>query len=1033
MKFADGLASSSYTYGIAAWRAGTTKPRLDPVNQTVQTDDQRIQLTPKAFAVLDHLRRRPGQLVTKQELLDAVWPRVHVGDAVLKVAVREIRRTLQDEPRTPRFIETVHRRGYRFIGELPVVDRSAGPPDSRQLTATATGLVGRRHELALLDDEWRQARQGHCRVVFVSGEPGIGKSTLVEGWLGSLTGEENLLCGKGLCLEQQDGGEAYLPVLDALGRLCRGSFSVRLQELLRKHAPNWLMQLPWLVDAAERETLRQSLFGSTRNRMLREFAELVETLTKDIPLLLVLEDLHWSDPATLELLAYLAHREEPNRLCVIGTLRSGDADLSEHPLSRLHQELRLHRRCRELALSGFTAAELALYLQQRLPGAAIPESLTATLYRRTSGHPLFLADAVDHLVTAEVLESGAAGWRLRIPAQEVEIRMPADLRQVFARQLAGLDLAERRVLEAACTVGGDFSAAAVAAILETDVLEIEDICEALARHGPWLQKAEARDWPDGTVAEWYRFSHALRRDFLYESLPAGRCQHLHRRLARRLETAYGDQATGIAADLAHHCERGGDHDRAVHYLQQAAAVDNARFAHREAARHLERAIDLLEQLPAEEAMPLRSALLQQRCAALMAAGRLDQVIAGYRELAELARRHGNPAEETRALLGLGGALFWIDRERCLETAETALARFPDQADPLLKAHARGLHAHWQCLIRGYRPEHEVDYLAAVEEARKAGDPSLECQHRAFYAYLLCLRSRYRDACREAETGLQLARRTGDGHQYLSCQFFRAWGLFYGGHWGRMAAVMDDALTLATRNGNWPWVAHFRLQQAWLLAQVFDHAGARALCEPVLAGARAAHSPGSEYFLGLILSARTHLGQGRVELAGASLDEIDAQLKNAPHAIDWVLRLPLQLTLAEYWLARRDQVKAHAAAEALYELATGPMEHTYYTLALVLLAEIAIDCEQSDRIEARLSRLSRALEEGDAPVAAWRAHATAARGYELLAQRETARRCWYRSAAALTGLAQSMDASSPLRTTFEGHPMVRAILARAAGG
>lgn len=106
------------------------KPRFDPVNQAIRSGGRRIQLTPKAFAVLDYLRQRPERLVTKDELLAAIWPKVYVVDGVLKVAVREIRKILQDDPQTPRFIETVHRRGYRFIGKLPEVHHSTAYPPS---------------------------------------------------------------------------------------------------------------------------------------------------------------------------------------------------------------------------------------------------------------------------------------------------------------------------------------------------------------------------------------------------------------------------------------------------------------------------------------------------------------------------------------------------------------------------------------------------------------------------------------------------------------------------------------------------------------------------------------------------------------------------------------------------------------------------------------------------------------------------------------------------------------------------------------
>src|SRR5678816_2025133 len=149
---------------------------LDLANECLWRGSQAIKLRPKAFAVLDYLLERPGQLVTKEELLNAVWPGTFVGDAVLKVAIRQIREALSDDPKSPRFIETSHRRGYRFIGQIsPDSDTSSPPSES-----AAIGFVGREHALAQMHTSLDKARGGDCQVVFVTGEAGIGKTTLLE-------------------------------------------------------------------------------------------------------------------------------------------------------------------------------------------------------------------------------------------------------------------------------------------------------------------------------------------------------------------------------------------------------------------------------------------------------------------------------------------------------------------------------------------------------------------------------------------------------------------------------------------------------------------------------------------------------------------------------------------------------------------------------------------------------------------------------------------------------------------------------------
>lgn len=181
--------------------------RCDPRNALMWRDEQTVSLPPKALEVLLYLLRHPGQLVNKEELLKTIWAETYVGDAVLKVAIGEIRKALADDPKKPQFVETVHRRGYRWLAPLRAASpaqesgvRSQEPvrtaqndvdryrdhtvvlptPDPRPLSPV---LVGREAELAQLHAVWAKALSGHRQVVFVTGEPGIGKTTLIEAFL----------------------------------------------------------------------------------------------------------------------------------------------------------------------------------------------------------------------------------------------------------------------------------------------------------------------------------------------------------------------------------------------------------------------------------------------------------------------------------------------------------------------------------------------------------------------------------------------------------------------------------------------------------------------------------------------------------------------------------------------------------------------------------------------------------------------------------------------------------------------------------
>ena len=166
--------------------------------------------------------------------------------------------------------------------------------------------------------------------------------------------------------------EAYLPVLEALGQLCRGPQGAALVAQLAQYAPTWLLQMPAFLSPADVEELHRRVLGATQERMLRELAEALDVLTAEQLLVLVLEDLHWSDAATLDLLAYLAQRRGPARLLVLGTYRPAEAWARGHPLYAIKQELSLHGLCQEVALGWLTEAEVGQYLAARFAGGGVP-------------------------------------------------------------------------------------------------------------------------------------------------------------------------------------------------------------------------------------------------------------------------------------------------------------------------------------------------------------------------------------------------------------------------------------------------------------------------------------------------------------------------------------------------------------------------------------------------------------------------------------------------------------------------------------
>src|SRR5262245_37454781 len=220
--------------------------RIEPDTGWAWRGNDRLDLTPKAFAVLRHLIEHPQHLITKDEILAAAWGETVVSETALTSCIRDLRRALDDTSRAPRYIETVHRRGFRFIGPIGVPHRVA--PGPRKARAPSPTLVGRDAELARLHRLFDTACGGRRQLVFVTGEPGIGKTTLVESFLAGLDAGDGLRIGRGQCVEQYGTGEAYLPVLEALTRLAREPRGEAVVRVLRQYAPSWLAQLPAVLD-----------------------------------------------------------------------------------------------------------------------------------------------------------------------------------------------------------------------------------------------------------------------------------------------------------------------------------------------------------------------------------------------------------------------------------------------------------------------------------------------------------------------------------------------------------------------------------------------------------------------------------------------------------------------------------------------------------------------------------------------------------------------------------------------------------------
>ena len=842
--------------------------RLDAQNQQLWRETALLPLRPKTFAVLLYLATHPGRLVTASELRHAIWPDTYVSEGLLRGYIRELRDILGDDAKQPQYIETVPRRGYRFVAAVsaaPVISSqssvvsdaegargwglgaSSSFPQAPSLKSQVPNLVGRETELRLLHQWLATAATGTRQVAFVTGEPGIGKTTLVDTFL---RGAGNWALGSGVlpspdpksqslepvpriargqCLEHYGAAEAYLPVLEALGQLCHQPGGEQIVMLLSRYAPTWLVQMPAFVSDAEFDALQRKVQGATRERMLREMAEALEALTTERPLVLVLEDIHWSDRSTLDLISILAQRRGPARLLLLATYRPTDVVMSGHPLRALKQELQVHRQCEELPLGFLTTSEVTQYINHRFPQHTFPLELGQIIHQSTEGNPLFLVNVVNDWVNHRALMETDGQWHLMLPIENVATGVPESLRQLIAQQVERLMPEELQMLEAASVVGTEFTCAAVAAGLEETQGHVEEWCERLSKRGQFLRARGTETLADGTVTGRYEFLHALYQQVAYEGLTALRRTQLHRRIGRWGEDSYRSQGAEYAAQLAMHFERGQEYARAILYLTKVADNANRRHAYQEEITLLARALELLQFLPDPSERNQQELALQIRLGAplLMTRGYAAlEVEQTYARVQALRQQIGESPQLLPAIAGL--FRFYLMRAELTtarELGEQVLRLAEDMKDNtvLLIAHSiMGVplitlgelltaREHLEQGIALYHPEHHR-FIAALF----GDDPGVAC--RSFVAVALWFLGYPEQALRRNLEAIVLAQELALPYSEAFALSFAAWVHVRRREGNAAQARIAALLALAAEQGFQLWTVEGTVLQGWALAE-----------------------------------------------------------------------------------------------------------------------------------------------------------------------------------------------------------------------
>lgn len=433
-------------------------------------------------------------------------------------------------------------------------------------------------------------------------------------------------------------------MIEALVSLSQADRGADAVAALVRYAPTFVTQVPHLVSDEQLVEARRRSAGGSESRQLRELSDALDSLCAQTPMVLVLEDLQWSDVATIDLLSLLGQRQNRAKMLVIGTSRHAEIQRSEHPLNPVMRSLVARAGAQSMQIPKVSFAAVQSFIDRRFAGHAFPTQLTDLVVRITGGTPLFMVSLLDELAGRGMLALREGRWELMVSIDEIQAHRPASVKQLIDMQLDRLSPLEQRVLEAASIVGTEFSTTLVAAALELPIEQVDDTCDALRRRSLFL-RAEPGDR--------YALTHALIQEVCEERSSASRRQRWHRLVAETIER--DPRSIELSHLLAKHFDAAAIPARAVVAYAAAGRQAALRYATSDAVALCARALDLLPSLPAGRArdeieLQILTTMCQQVCSNSFSAAFAGRDPTGvYTRAIEIARSLGDPSRVYNAI------------------------------------------------------------------------------------------------------------------------------------------------------------------------------------------------------------------------------------------------------------------------------------------------------------------------------------------------------------------------------------------------
>ncbi len=672
---------------------------LDEELYELRRAGKKVRLEPRAFDVLLYLVHHRDRVATKDEILEQVWSGDHVTDSVLPRAVNAIRSALEDDRTTPRFVVTVRGRGYRFLAEVEGrPSRLAAEPALEQ----DAQFIGRAAVRERIGRQLQHVMEGRGRVLVISGDAGIGKTTAFD-WLVAEAQGRGALVATGRCLDSE-GAPAYWPWTQVL-RACEGEVEGG-SETLTQAAPELAALFPDLSPAAP------PLEAPDRFRLFESAVSVLRRASRDRPLVVGIEDLHWADVPSLILLQFVAQSIGTQAILLVATCRDLDLDLA-HPLPQALGELVRQAHGRRVQIEGLPGAEVRELLSEIL-GNRARRALSEAVFEKTEGNPFFIRE-VAHMLA----DQGATDLESQL--QLVRESIPRSVREVLSQRLANLPESCRDLLTLGAVVGRRFSVQLLERITgrSAEVVERE------------LEPAfVARILVDASGSRrGCHFAHALFVEALYHEIPAARRPELHLQVAEGLEKLNEGEVTSILSELAWHFRQAvplAPRERAIDYGLRAAKSSSRRLAYEKAAALCEGTLDLLDAGAVDDSEKRLEFLLllgEER----LRAGSQNRSRAAFLQAADIARELERTEDFAHAVIGCAG---WSETagqpdEPLRRLLEEALERV-GSTNVALRIRLLG---HLAGTDRYYRSREERGRLTeeAVALARELEEPAALCQ------------------------------------------------------------------------------------------------------------------------------------------------------------------------------------------------------------------------------------------------------------------------------------------------------------------